>query len=55
MDADHNVDLMWINMFNMQRYGKKGKLVNFNLIVKTMMYVYSYLTNTCLKNAMHQI
>ena len=54
MDTDHNVDLMWINIFNTGPYGKKQKLANFNLIVETMMSLYPYLINTHQGKAIHQ-
>ena len=46
MDTDHNVDMMWKNIFNTGPYGKKQKLANFNLIIETMMSLYPYLINT---------
>ena len=55
MDTDHNVDLMWINIFNTGPYGKKQKLANFNLMVETMMSLYPYLINAHQGKVIHQI
>ena len=55
MDTDHNVDMMWKNKFNTGPYGNKQKLVNFNLIIETMMSLYPYLMNTASGKVIHQI